>query len=121
MKPFKYNPPRVSASNLTVPVTFYEYGSTGPEPDEMPKSILYKCFADVYDSSEKDLKQLKSVDVQGAITLLIRDPHTDYIVKTEHRVELDDFRYKNKRYEIKAATPDLEKQNFVKIIAAVVS
>ncbi|EIA21421.1 hypothetical protein [Listeria fleischmannii] len=121
MKHFKYNPPRVSASNLTTPVTFYEYESAGPEPNETAKSILYQCFADVYESSEKDFKQLESVEVQGAITLLIRNPSTDYLIKTKHRIELDDFRYQNKKYEIKSVSVDLEKHNFVKIIAAVMA
>lgn len=120
MKPFKYIPPNVQGSDLTTPVTFYEYKPhNSPEPGEEERKVLYKCFADVYNPSMKDLQILNNTSSVESVTLNIRDPYKDYIATTEHYIEIDDFRYKGKRFNVKFSGPDLERNNYLKIIAVV--
>lgn len=120
MKPFKYTPPQVQGGDLTTPVTFYEYvPHDGPEPGEEERKVLYECFANVYNPSMKDLQILNNTSTVESVTLNIRNPYTDYIATTEHYIEIDDFRYKGKRFNVKFTGPDLEKNNYLKIIAVV--
>ncbi|MBC1458474.1 phage head-tail adapter protein [Listeria newyorkensis] len=120
MKPFKYVSPKVHGGDLKTPVVFYEYKPhDSPEPGEEERKVLYKCFADVYNPSVKDLQILNNTSSVESITLNIRDPHEDYVATTKHYIEIDDFRYSGKRFNVKFAGPDLEKNNCLKIIAVV--
>lgn len=117
-----YKPKKITAGALNTPVSFFEFKpSDGPEPGEEEKEELYNCSCLVYDPSSKDRVILQSKGTKEAVTIKIRDPYIDYLPNNEHKVILDDFRYKDKVWDIVDHAPDLEHNDFVKIILGITS
>lgn len=113
----KYKRAEIVAGDMNTPVTFFEYKpSEGPDPGEEEEKILYECMCLAYNPSSKDREILNSKGTKEAITIKIRDPYTDYLPQNKHKVKLEDFRYKNKLWEIVDVSPDLEQNDFVKLI-----
>ncbi|MDR2277232.1 phage head completion protein [Vagococcus fluvialis] len=118
----KYKPKEIVAGELNTPVSFFEFKpSDGPEPGEEEKEELYNCTCLVYNPSSKDRNILQSKGTKEAVTIKIRDPYTDYLPSNKHKVVLDDFRYKDKVWDIVDHAPDVENNDFVKIILGVTS
>ncbi|TFI67526.1 phage head-tail adapter protein [Carnobacterium divergens] len=118
----KYIRPKIVAGDLNTPVTFFEFKpSNGPEPGDEKKETLYDCTALVYDPSIKDRDLLNGIGTKEAVTIKIRDPFTDYLPSNKHKAQLDDYRYKDKIWEIVDVAPDMENNDFVKIILGVTS
>ena len=118
----KYKPKEIVAGELNTPVSFFEFKpSDGPEPGEEKKEELYNCTCLVYNPSSKDRNILQSKGTEEAVTIKIRDPYTDYLPSNKHKVVLDDFRYKDKVWDIVDHAPDIENNDFVKIILGVTS
>lgn len=118
----KYKPKEIVAGELNTPVSFFEFKpSDGPEPGEEKKEELYNCTCLVYNPSSKDRDILQSKGTKEAVTIKIRDPYTDYLPSNKHKVVLDDFRYKDKVWDIVDHAPDIENNDFVKIILGVTS
>ena len=117
-----YQRPKIVAGDLRTPVTFFEYQPTlGPDPSDEEKKELYKCTCLAYNPSMKDREILDGVGTKEAITIKIRDPYTDYLASNKHKAVLDDYRYKNKVWDVIDVVPDLENNDFVKIILGVSS
>ncbi|MDT2782920.1 phage head-tail adapter protein [Vagococcus fluvialis] len=118
----KYKPKEIVAGELNTPVSFFEFKpSDGPEPGEEEKEELYNCTCLVYNPSSKDRDILQSKGTKEAVTIKIRDPYTDYLPSNKHKVILDDFRYKDKVWDVVDHAPDVENNDFVKIILGVTS
>ena len=118
----KYKPKEIVAGELNTPVSFFEFKpSDGPEPGEEEKEELYNCTCLVYNPSSKDRDILQSKGTKEAVTIKIRDPYTDYLPSNKHKVILDDFRYKDKVWDVVDHAPDVENNDFVKIILGVSS
>ena len=118
----KYKPKEIVAGELNTPVSFFEFKpSDGPEPGEEKKEELYNCTCLVYNPSSKDRDILQSKGTKEAVTIKIRDPYTDYLPSNKHKVVLDDFRYKDKVWDIVDHAPDVENNDFVKIILGITS
>ena len=112
-----YQRPKIVAGDLRTPVTFFEYlPSSGPDPSDEEKSELYKCTCLAYNPSMKDREILDVAGTKEAITIKIRDPFTDYQANNKHKATLDDYRYKGKVWDVVDVAPDLENNEFVKII-----
>lgn len=117
-----YKPKKITAGALNTPVSFFEFKpSDGPEPVEEEKEELYNCTCLVYNPSSKDRDILQSKGTKEAVTIKIRDPYTDYLPSNKHKVILDDFRYKDKVWDIVDHAPDIENNDFVKIILGITS
>ena len=117
-----YQRPKIVAGDLRTPVTFFEFNPTnGPDPSDEEKSELYKCTCLAYNPSMKDREILDATGTKEAITIKIRDPYTDYAASNKHKAVLDDYRYKNKVWDVIDVVPDLENNDFVKIILGVSS
>lgn len=117
-----YQRPKIVAGDLRTPVTFFEYQpSSGPDPSDEEKKELYKCTCLAYNPSMKDREILDVTGTKEAITIKIRDPFTDYLASNKHKAVLDDYRYKNKVWDVIDVVPDLENNDFVKIILGVSS
>lgn len=117
-----YKSNNIVAGALNTPVSFFEFKpSDGPEPGEEEKEELYYCTCLVYNPSSKDRDILQSKGTKEAVTIKIRDPHTDYLPSNKHKVILDDFRYKDKVWDIVDHAPDIENNDFVKIILGITS
>lgn len=117
-----YQRPKIVAGDLRTPVTFFEFNPTnGPDPSDEEKEELYKCTCLAYNPSMKDREILDVTGTKEAITIKIRDPFTDYLASNKHKVILDDYRYKGKVWDVMDVSPDLENNEFVKIILGVSS
>lgn len=109
---------RVNNGDLRTPVIFYEYApSTGPEPGESEKQILYKCWAKIDTVWAKDLEQAKASGTVEDLTLTIRDSQSTYRPSNKHYVEIDDLYYEGKHYNVNHVQPDLQNKDFIKVIA----
>lgn len=117
-----YKPKKITAGALNTPVSFFEFKpSDGPEPGEEEKEELYNCTCLVYNPSSKDRDILSGKGTKEAVTIKIRDPYMDYLPSNKHKVILDDFRYKDKVWDIVDHAPDIENNDFVKIILGITS
>ena len=118
----KYKPPKTDSGDLNTPVSFFEYvPHKGPEPGEEEKEVLFECWAEVYKPSMKDMEILNGKGTNESVTINIRDPYTDYLPTNKHKVELDDYRYKGKIWEIIDVAPDVKNNEFVRIILGIKS
>lgn len=122
MQPFKYKPPRISTGDLRTRVTFYEYvPNEGPLPGEKEKKIIYEAWAKVDEVWMKDLEIAKSNGTLSDLTITIRDPHGEFFPTNKHYVQIDTPEYGHLKYNIKQAMPDLQRRDFIKVVAGVVS
>lgn len=118
----KYKKPEIVAGDLNTPVTFFEFKpSDGPEPGEVQEKKLYNCTCLAYNPSSKDRDILSGKGTKEAITIKIRDPYTDYLPNNGHKVVLDDYRYKDKIWDVIDFSLDLEDNDFLKLILGVTS
>lgn len=118
----KYKPPKIGAGELRTPVSFLGYKpNDGPEPGEEVVENLFRCTCLAYNPSMKDLDILQAKDTKEGLTIKIRDLHQEYIPTNKHKVVIDDYRYKDKVWEIIDVAPDLENNSFVKIILGLIS
>lgn len=111
-----YKPPKTGSGELRTFVNFYESKSNGPEPGQSAKTSLYKCTAEVYNPSMKDLEVLKASGTEHGITIKIRDPLHDYQPSNKHIVIIDNFRYQDREWNIKDARPDVQNSDFITLV-----
>lgn len=112
-----YKPKEITTGDMRTPVVFFEYQPPkGPEPGDIEKKELYRCFCLAYNPSMKDMEILKVSDTKEGLTIKIRDPQSDYIPTNKHYVELQDYRYKNQLFNIVDVSYDLEHNEFIKIV-----
>lgn len=112
-----YQRPKIVAGDLRTPVTFFEYKPTnGPDPSDEEKKEIYSCTCLAYNPSMKDREILDVVGTKEAITIKIRSPYTSYLANNKHKAVLNDYRYVGKIWDIVDVAPDLENNEFVKII-----
>lgn len=118
MKPtFQYKAPATNTGDLRTPIVFYKYAPVdSPEPGESKKDILHKCYAEAYNPSMKDLEILKTKETKEAVTIRIRDTFGEYIPTNKHFAEIEDYRYKDKVFNVVEVAPDLKDNRFIKII-----
>ncbi|EJA0902456.1 head-tail adaptor protein [Listeria monocytogenes] len=117
---FQFKPPKIQSGDLRTPVAFFEYQpANGPEPGETEKITLFECFAEVYKPSMKDLEILHGTGTKEAVTINIRDTKGEYTVSNKHYVEILDYRYLGKRFNVIDVSPDLQNNRFVNILLVV--
>lgn len=100
MNPINFKIKKTVSGDYKTPVTFYEYRNTSPYPDEVEERKLYFCLAEMYNLSAKDWEILNVSTSKTGMTIVIPDALEDYTPRTNHVVEVDDFRLEHKRYDI---------------------
>lgn len=114
---FKYKPPDTDTGSMRTQAVFYEYGpAEGPDPIEVEKEILFKCFAEVYNPSMKDIEIMKTTGTKEAVTIRVRDTKGEYTPTNKHRVKLLDYRYEGKLFNIVDVRYDFTNNNFVTML-----
>lgn len=114
----KYQSPAVHSGELRTPVTFYKYQSKeGLLPGQEEKEELFFSWAKIDEMWLKDAEIAKQNGTMTDLTIIIRDPMSDYIPKDGHYVSVDDLHYKDNRYEIKHVQPDVQDSRFINIVA----
>lgn len=113
----KYKPKEITTGDLRTPVVFFEFKpGKGPEPGDVKRKELFKCFALAYNPSMKDIEIIKATETKEGLTIKIRDPKQDYQPTNKHFVEVQDYRYENKIFNVVDVSYDLENNEFIKII-----
>ena len=113
---YQYKAPQTHAGAMRTPVVFYEYRSTGPDPTQSEGVELYSCFAEVYSPSMKDLEVMKSSGTSEGVTIRVRDTKGQYVPSNKHRVELRDYRYEGKVFDIIDVRHDFDRNDFITIV-----
>lgn len=122
MNPFKYVPPRVKNGELRTQVTFFEYEpNDGPEPGEQKKRVHLETWARVDEVWMQDLEQAKKNGTLNDVTIVIRDPLSDYWPTNKDRFKIHSREYEGVVFKIDRAQPDLQNHQFVNVIGSVVS
>lgn len=112
-----YKKPKTGSGELRTPVIFYEFvPSNGPDPRDVEKKVLFKTMCEAYNPSMKDLEILSSSNTKQALTILIRDPLTQFQPNNKHVVEVKDFSYQGVVWEISNVSHDPNNHQFIKII-----
>lgn len=119
---FEFKKKTTTNGKLRTPVVFFEYKpNDGPDPGEEEKDVLHGTFAEAYSPSMKDLEILSSTNTKEGLTIKIRDPKTSYLPSNKHKVEIEDYRYANKLWEIKEVRHDFTDNEFITILLGATS
>ncbi|WP_274804930.1 phage head-tail adapter protein [Lacticaseibacillus rhamnosus] len=115
-----------TSGDLRTFVMFYRQApNCEGEPGDLPVRKVYEGWAQVYAPSQKDLTFLNSANVKEGVTIKIRDPHGDPELGSEtpfipsssdYQVYIDDYRYKNKTWNIVDVRQDFENDEFVVLV-----
>lgn len=113
----KFRLKKTTTGHLRTPVVFYRYeSSNSPEPTENEILEAHKCLAEVYSPSMKDIELMKVTDTKNAMTIVIRDTKGEYLPVNNDYVEILDYRYPEKRWNILDVRYDLTDNNFITIL-----
>jgi len=112
-----YRPPKINTGDLRIPVVFFEYEpATGPEPGETEKQELHRCYALIYNPSMKDREILKVNETKEGLTLKIRDAKEEFVPTNKCFVEVLDYRYQNRIWNVIDVSYDFEDNRFIKLV-----
>ncbi|WP_100373078.1 phage head completion protein [Bacillus sp. FJAT-45037] len=121
MRKFEYNQPRVHSGELRTPIYFYtSTPNEGPMPGDT-KTKVFTAWAKIDNVWMKDLEIAKANGTLSDITIVIRDPLTEFIPTNRHYVEIDAPEYRGIEFNVKQVQPDLQNKEFVNVIAEVSS
>ena len=122
---FEYKAPPVRTNQLNTPVRFFRtVKNTGPEPGRGQTEQIFECLGLVYDPSTKDRTVLTAHESKYGATVKIRDAFGEFDPITKDTVVIDDRRYLDTTgqpivWDIIQVAPDLENNQFVKIVLGV--
>lgn len=121
MREFKYKPPRVQSGDLRTPVTFYRFEEMeGPMPGgSSSEEPVYRTWAKVDTVWLKDVEIAKANGTLSDVTIVMRDPLTEFIPDNHHLIGIEDPQYRHHRYRVKQIQPDLQNKQFINVIAEV--
>lgn len=111
-----YKRKKLQSGDFRTPVIFYTYSNQGPYPDETEVDELYRCFAQTYSPSMKDLEILDVTNSEVGLSIVIRDPLQSYIPRTKHKVKVEDFRLERDTYNIKDIRLDTPESGFITMV-----
>lgn len=114
-----------NAGDLNNRIRFFEYApNQGPEPGEVEVSVLWECWAEVYEPSMKDIEYLSTTGVKHSVTARFRDTRGEFKPHNKHYLSILDDYYKENgeyiRFNIKKIQPDVKDKRFIKVVAEVV-
>lgn len=106
--------------DLNTRVTFYEYQeNNGPMPGDSEHKVLFSCWAKVNEMWLKDVEVAKANGTMNDLTLVIRDPRSDYKPTNKHYIAIDDPFYSDVHYNIKHVQPDVLDRSYINVVASV--
>lgn len=110
-----------NTAQLKIPMEFYKYRpKSGFEPGKKEEEILHKCLGHIYSTSVKELEKIAALGKgqKRNVSIRIRDSYGAYDPELTHGVRIFDRRLINVRWSIISIEPDLEDNDFIKIIAS---
>lgn len=122
---FEYKAPTIKTSQLNTLVRFFRTQKpTGPEPGRGKTELVFECLGLAYDPSSKDHTVLVDHEAKYGVTVKIRDTFGEYDPSTTDTVQIDDRRYLDPSgqpiiWDVVQVAPDLEHNQYVKIILGV--
>lgn len=103
----------VTGGDMRTPVIFYKAKPSDDFfPGETVDEVIYKCFANVYQPSQKDLDM---TDRKASLTMVTWLP-IGLDITDDMYFEIDLPRYKNKKYNIIQFFDDTDNHRNIKII-----
>lgn len=115
MKP-NYKPPKISSGDLRIPVTFFrQVVNDGPEPGTSEEQV-YFCLCEPYESSIKDIESIGKTHNQETITINIRNPHSDYLVKHSDKFRIVHYLYHGVDFNVSHVALNSNNKEFIKIV-----
>lgn len=122
---FEYKAPPIRTNQLNTPVSFFRVvENDGPEPGDSTTTQAFDCMCLAYEPSNKDRAVLNVNETKFGLTIKIRDTFGEYDPSNTDVVVVDDRRYLDANgqpivWDIIEVSPDLENNQFVKIILGV--
>ncbi|RGC38211.1 phage head-tail adapter protein [Streptococcus gallolyticus] len=91
---------------LNTPVAFYSTKvASGLHKRGTTNQVEYKAWAEIYNSSLKDIEILKSRGVKKSVTIKIRNPYGAYETDNKHVVEIHAPSYQGVIWKIEDIRP----------------
>lgn len=113
---FKYKRPDIQTGDLNKPIHFFvSEAQSGPEVGGSLTTTLFRCTAEVYESSAKDIDAHSTVSARNLITVKIRDTHGGYMPNTKHQFNIEHHNYRG-TYNVIDVSPDNRDKGFMKIV-----
>ena len=120
MRKYEYKPPRIHSGELRTLVHFFKnVPSEGPMPGGSQEKLLYKAWAKVDQVWLRDMEMAKANGTLSDITVILRDPGSDFSPTNQHYLSIDAPNFHGIKYNVKAAQPDLQNKSFINVIAEV--
>jgi Phage head-tail joining protein len=117
MRPFKYDPPRISSGELRTPVIFYELTPyDGPEPGVKAETVLFTTWAKVDHVWLRDLEQAKANKTLSDVTIAIRHPAGEYFPTNRHHFRIEAPGYADLKYNVEHVQNDFPNTSFMTIV-----
>lgn len=122
---FEYKAPTIRTNQLNTLVRFFRTQKPiGPEPGRGQSELAFECMGLAYDPSTKDHTVLVDHEAKFGVTVKIRDTFGEFDPSTKDTVVIDDRRYVDAVgqpivWNVVQVAPDLEHNQFVKIILGV--
>lgn len=112
----KFERQPITTGDQDKPIVFFEEGvNAGPEVGSDETAIHFRCMAEVYESSMKDVEAHSTVSAKNLITVKIRDTYGDYLPKTHHKFRIEHYNYPGD-YNVINVSPDTRDKGFMKIV-----
>lgn len=115
-----YRPPRISNGDLRTWIVFLD---SKPKEDMMPGTKtyekVYEAWAKIDTVWARDLELAKSTGTLSDLTITIRDPSKIFTPTNKHIIEIEDPLYADKKFNVKEVQPDMQRRDFVRIVAEV--
>ncbi|MCI2942690.1 phage head-tail adapter protein [Staphylococcus haemolyticus] len=103
----------VTGGDMRTPVIFYKAKPSDDFfPGETVEEVVYQCFADVYQPSQKDLDLTNN---EASLTMVTYHP-IDIEISNDMYFEIQLPSYKNKKYNIQQVIDDTNDHRNIKII-----
>lgn len=109
---------KTGSGDLRIPVDFMELTPNADgEPGDMPTKMVFSTYAQVYAPSQKDTLILSTHDRTEGVTIRIRDTRGEFLPTVDkHAVYIDDYRYKDKIWDITDVRLDFSDDSFLVLV-----
>lgn len=106
----------VTGGDMRTPVAFYKATPTDDFfPGETVEEVVFKCFANVYQPSQKDLDMTNN---QASLTMVTYHP-INIEITDDMYFEIRLPQYRNKKYNIQQVFDDTDNHRNIKIIGKI--
>lgn len=111
-----YRNKKIQSGDMRTPVIFYQYKNEGPYPNDTEEVEVFRCYAETYSPSMKDIEVLGVNESKQGLSIVIRDPLQSYTPNYRHVVKVEDFRLENPLFNVYEVRLDTPERGFITVI-----